>query len=360
MKKAISFILIVLLILGVLPLSACGDLYAGLEFVKIGEIDTIEDAKTKELIDGLSLLPDAINDGYDHEDDYICIITEEASGEVEIPAYYSNQDVLFVTAYPGAGAAITTLSIQNMTGYIEGVGNDDASAALTTTSILCAGIKNSFNICPVLSSLTIESESNGGLNIDNCFNSCDRLETVDLDNVMTVNDSFSHCSGIEAADIDCLGGATVTNSFNDCAAMEQLDLFSVCTISGSFVDCPALENVAIDTISTTTTESSINSSFLNSQISGSLEFETMLHEMSNSFNNCTLPETVAINASTDIIENSFNHLAGMKTLVITAEIGDISGSFNDCPELDNVRTEVSPMSVKDSFSNTNVSESDLQ
>lgn len=354
MKKVISVLLITILILGSLTLTACGN--KGMQFVQVKDVENIKDEKTRELIDSLSFLDKC------RQDDYICILTDGATGEVEIPSAYKDDDVVYVTAFSDACKDITKLSLPENARFLQYVCNfdsdNDSLTAVTPAEKMvlsdcfnfCTALddaafkevrtmKNCFNGCTALTAIsgfysepfesgsyTLESsycdcaaltniELEGFEALSGSFNNCGTITAVMLKGASRIDDSFNSCSALEELTLN-IPGQTISDSFNDCIALKKLD-WSRGNIEGSFNQCASL------------TELSVNSS------------------VADSFNNAEALTKLTVYGNT--VTNAFNNAKKLASLETAA--AEFKNALNDCTALKSVKVEKQPKTISESFKN---------
>ena len=113
MKKALSLLLIILLILGSLTFASCS-LLKGVRFLTIG--DLLEE-------NGYSQSFLALDEVKQKKDAYVYQITKDDVGEIEIPNRHYDKPVIAVIAANSENDAITSLKFSDSVKYIEDLGS---------------------------------------------------------------------------------------------------------------------------------------------------------------------------------------------------------------------------------------------
>lgn len=214
MKRILSLLLAIVLALTGMVLASCGDRKkdapksndpedAMMKFIKVGEIDAVDDEETRSLLDSLKHLS-SLSDS-----DSICILTVMAERKITIPDMYDGSPVRLVTAYPDIGGAISSLKFGNSVRYIE-------------------------HLC----SFSKEDPSLKGVDFYNC------------ESILSVSDSFNRCSSLEWLTIPMSTEKNpvgiIENSFNSCKSLQRAELKGEsASVSGSFNDCEMLKNVSL-------------------------------------------------------------------------------------------------------------------
>lgn len=330
MKKTLSLILTAVLILVSLALTSCKDDPPGMMIVKVSEIGKISDETVRDYLDTLTLLPEC------SDSDYICILTEEAQGDVVIPD--KNHSLVLVTALPGACDDITSLSMEWDVKYLEHLCSFESdnptltSVRFSATTDLLA-VNDCFNHCSALREIdhfTTSSSRDNDPSIEASFCYSPALESFDLPYLSSISDSFLYCESLKTLTTSEKLGS-VTGSFNHCSALESIeykakpkerDGYATDTITDSFNDCSSLKALAF---------SGKVAEYKNAfnRCSSLQEVTASWVSVDNSFNNCAALESLS--STSDTFVNSFNECTSLKTIELENKIETLTNSFRNCP-----------------------------
>ena len=145
MKKALSVLLAVILVIGTLTLAACGSSDSGgkkeqkvdeknLSFTTVGELKS---AGTEyDFIAAERKLED---------DAAVCVIKADAEGEITVPAQYDGKDVAAVISESQSSDRLTSLTLENGVSYIENCFTESSSVQALTLPASVKGVYHSFN-----------------------------------------------------------------------------------------------------------------------------------------------------------------------------------------------------------------------
>lgn len=332
MKKALSVLMIAVLILGSLTLTACGD--KGMQFVLVRDVGSISDESTQELINSLICLDQC------KLDSYICILTDAASGEVEIPAQYKGYNVVYVAAFEGACKDVTKLTLSENVLYLQNVCNFDGNnEALTSVTPVRKEmyLSDCFNFCTGLEDAAFEEVRS----MKNCFNGCKKLtatasfadEVNEGGEKYTLESSYCDCPALENAELSYFDA--FNGNFNNCDALAAVKVIGSNDISDSFDNCDALKDVTLDI-----GKYRIIDSFNHCGVLTNLKRTS--GEIEGSFNQCASLTELSINHS---VTDSFNDAAALTTLSLYGE--KATNSFNNAKKLASLKTDIT--NYKESF-----------
>lgn len=242
MKRILSVLLISALLLSCFALASCGkEETKGMKFVKVSEIDSVDDEETKELLENLTLSP---------ERDYVCILTEDAKGDIEIPRMHQGKFVTMVTAFPGACDDITSITFGDAVEYAEHIcsfdSDDPTLKSVSFSSDYQPALSDCFNHCSSLEKTELPESSSyfSELKLLDSFNGCAGLKDVRLEQYTEIKNAFNDCPSLEKAVIGNPNPCTVTDSFNRCSGIGSLGLYAnFDRIDSSFNDCTAIESI---------------------------------------------------------------------------------------------------------------------
>lgn len=302
MKKVLSILLILCVILSAAVFTACGSSDSGgkenqssvdtenLSFITLGELKSA--GAEHEFIKADTKLTDDL---------IVCTIKKDASGELVIPAEYEGKAVVAVLSEAVSPEKITSLSLDNGVAYIENCLPADAGVTSLTLPATVKGVYNSFNDC---ASLTEVSFPSCVKYIVNSFNSCGALAKVDTNGyIYGIIDSF--INDAKLADVAFNGSIQkIENSFTDSGVTSLSFVENIHDIVGSFVDCHELTGITFD------------------QIAGGVK---------ESFCSCGKLTTLTYKQGGESILRSFNENESLENVDFGTGVGSISESFEDCP-----------------------------
>lgn len=352
-KKLILIIFVIAVVIGVAVAVIIANSAKGMKFVRVGEIDSVEDEKTRELLESLSYLEDC------DEDDYICILTDDASGEVKVPARYKDGSVVYVTAFPNEGRRISELYLTAHTLYLEHICSfeDDCDTLRTVNSpekTYC--LSDCFNRCPSLE----KAYFNDVRNMKHCFCDCPSLDKIAYffhdtfeDYHYAVESSYCNCDALE--NVRLYSVDAFSDCFNSCGSLETVELDSIGSVSGCFCDCGSLRTVRIPHGIT----QSISESFLDCGAIENVSIDVTVGSVVDSFNDCDKLEELSLPKEKNAhafnhgyihsFENAFNGCDSLKTLDLERGVNDVIDSFNDCPRLSELTLPESVSEIQNAF-----------
>lgn len=296
MKKVLSALLIVILILGSLSLTACDS--SNMRFLSIKYINTYKREETAALRERLSHLSE-----FEYRDEaLVCILKDGASGDIEIPSEHDGHPVVYLTAEEKSDNKITSLTVPDSVQYMEHV---------------CSYQKDN----DTLASVTLPDN----IVIEDCFKRCAALETVELsEKTKELSDSFMSCTALESVTLG-FRAKEISRCFNKCTALESIDLTGHFNkLTDSFSYCDDLKSFTLD---------------------------KQLEEINNCFNSCEGLESVEFLKAPKLISDSFSRNDSLKRVVFDVRPDEIKHSFNDNPALSEVKTNYVFESFESSFEN---------
>lgn len=298
MKKALSILLTVAMLLGVLTLTACGGSDSNekketkvdeskLSFTTVGELKS--SGTEYAFIEAERRLED---------DAVVCVIKADAADDVAIPAQHDGKDVVAVTSESQEGSdKLTALTVADGVSYIENCFGDNSNIKTVTLPATVKGVFHSFNHNTGLTEMTFPAS------------------------VKYIVDAFCDCSLLEKI---------ATNGF----IYDVKDSFNDSMIFG------ATFNGSIQKI-----DNSFNNSALNS-----VYFSENIHDVTESFNKCAVLNSVTVKQIANIIKKSFCSDVQLTSVEFAQGAESILYSFNDNDSLSTVEFGGEPP-ITDSFQN---------
>ena len=296
MKKTLSVLLILVILLTAVPLTGCGS--QGFTVMSVGELLESEDKELIELSENLSDIDNC------DRDDLVCILDISFSNDTKLPEGANDRPIVYLTAKESfINTKATSLTVPKDVRNVDCVIPDDSG---TNSS---------------LKSVTISSDAD----IYKSFCNCSALEDVDLSDADRIRDSFKNCSALKSVKFPKT--EVIKSSFTNCDALEDISVAGVKRIAESFTECPALSSI-IDPDELEV----IEDSFIKCPKLGTIKMMSEIIKVDGSFSKCPLIKTTEFISNASIVINSFDNCENLQAVVLEG-VSRIECPFENCNAL---------------------------